>query len=212
MYLRQKLARWWAYSRANIHLQHSLTHLSRSEDERAFRTADKAVQLNPQLADAYNTRARARYRLQDYQGAAADFSTVLSMGTRRADVYLNRALALSAEGQLEDAFGDANMAIHLAPKEALAYNCRGLLDDLQGNLSGAIADYTQAIRLNPRIDVAYTNRGSARASRGDIAGAVADYQRYLELGGGRRHGDQSQVEALIDTLKGQLSERTAREA
>lgn len=209
MYFHQKLARWWANARANTCLQHSDTHLDRGENERALRLAGKAIALNPTLVDAYNTRGRARYRLKDYAGAAADYSAVLSMGAQRADVYLNRALAYSAQGEIEEALGDANMAIYLSPREALAYNCRGLLDDLQGNLNGAIADYTQAIHLNPRIDVTYNNRGGARASRGDFAGALADYQRYLELGGGQRHGDQSEVEALITTLQGRLQERSS---
>jgi len=205
----QNLSSWWIHTSANRHKQHGLTELYRNENEKALPLLDHALDLNPELSEVHNARGRARYRLGDYEGAIADYSIVLQSEKRRADVYLNRALAYYANGDLNDALGDLNMAIFLDAHLAYAFNIRGMVDELQGNLNGAIADYTQAIRLNPRIDMAYTNRGSARANRGDLRGAIADYQIYLELGGGKRHGDQSRVEDDITTLKGQIEQGSA---
>jgi tetratricopeptide (TPR) repeat protein len=200
------VSNWWIHTSANRYKEHGSTLFYRNETEKSLGLLNKALQFNPDLTEAYNIRGRARYRLGDYQGAIDDYSIVLRSEKHSAEIYLNRALAHYANGALDDALGDLNMAIFLNARLAYAFNLRGMVDELQGNLNGAIADYTQAIRLNPRIDMAYTNRGSIRAHRGDLYGAIADYQVYLELGGGRRHGDQSRVEADISTLKGQIEQ------
>jgi tetratricopeptide (TPR) repeat protein len=204
----QRLSNWWIHTSANRHKKQGSTQLYRNENEKSLLELNKALALNPGLTEAYNVRARARYRLGDYTGAIDDYSTVLRTEKRNAEIYLNRALAYYSNGDLNDALGDLNMAIFLDAHLGFAFNIRGMVDEMQGNLNGAIADYTQAIRLNPRIDLAYTNRGSARANRGDLRGAIDDYQIYLELGGGKRHGDQSHVETEIETLRGQIEQRS----
>lgn len=78
-------------------------------------------------------------------------------------------------------------------------------DKLQnGFFDSAIADYSAALRLNPRYVDAYFNRAIAREALGDLAGAIDDYQAYLELGGGRRYGDQLKIEQTLLDLRRRL--------
>ena len=64
------------------------------------------------------------------------------------------------------------------------------------------ADYDAALRLNPDMANAYKNRGLLWEKQANKQAAIADLQRYLDLGGGKRNGDQSVVEAHIRRLKG----------
>jgi tetratricopeptide (TPR) repeat protein len=205
----QKTADRYRQIRANQFAINASIDLDRNRNERAWRRCSAALQLKPNLTDAYVTRGRARYRLDDYNGAIADYTTALT-NNPRAELYLNRALAYYAQGEIIEALGDLNMAIYLNPKQAYAYSARGLIEESRGNHSGAIADYTYALRINPRIDTVYTDRASARANRGDLSGAIADFQRYLALGGGVRHGDQSRVETMIATLQTRLEQQASR--
>jgi tetratricopeptide (TPR) repeat protein len=75
----------------------------------------------------------------------------------------------------------------------------------KGDLDGAIQDYNEAIRLKPDDAEAFYNRGLARERKNDEEGAIADYQRYLDLGGGERARDQSEVEQMIRDLKASLT-------
>ena len=67
-----------------------------------------------------------------------------------------------------------------------------------------LAAYTEAIRRNPQDASEYWNRGKLLKARGDVSGAIADFQRYLDLGGGKRDGDQAQVEDWIKDLQKHL--------
>ena len=171
----------------------------------AFADHTRSIELkNPELHLAYNNRGVARYDMSDLNGAIADYDEAIRLNPQYTEAYNNRGVARQAQGNLNGALADYDEAIQLNPQYAEAYNSRGSAHRAQGDLIGAIADYDEAIRLNPRYVDAYYNRGTARREQGDLSGAIADYQKYLELGGGRRDGDQDEVEQRIRDLQAQL--------
>ena len=46
---------------------------------------DKAIEINPQYADAYINRGIAKYDLKDYQGAIADYDKAIEINPQYAD-------------------------------------------------------------------------------------------------------------------------------
>ncbi len=50
----------------------------------------------------------------------------------------------------------------------------------------------------------YRHRGEAYARKGKYAEAIADFEKYLELGGGEKHGRTAEVEDKIRELKQKL--------
>ena len=79
---------------------------------------------------------------------------------------------------------------------------------LNDNSFQEIAYYDEAIRLNPTYTSAYYNRGLARKEQGDLKGALIDYRKYLSLGGGKRYGDQAEVEQRIRDLRQQIDSQS----
>jgi tetratricopeptide (TPR) repeat protein len=200
MKFHQKIQHFCYTNAAKVFLNWSATQIQRNELRKAIQNASRALHLDPTLTTAYIQRGRAHYRLGEFAAAMRDYNAALERNPKWADVYINRGLVFYATGCIEEAVGDFNWAIHLNPRQPIAYNHRGLADEALGNLTGAIADYTQAIQLDPRLALVYTNRGRARMSKGDITGALKDFQQYLSLGGGWLHGDQHEVEALVQRL------------
>ena len=176
-------------------------HDDAREYDEAIHAYSEALRLQPDFAEAYINRGNARHGKSDLDGAISDYDQALRLKPDDADAYYNRGCARSDKGDLDGAIRDYDKALRLQPDHANAYNNRGNARKAKGDLDGAIRDYDQALRLKPDEADAYVNRGLARQAKGDVAGAIRDYQKYLDLGGGLRHGDQKEVEKIIRDLK-----------
>jgi tetratricopeptide (TPR) repeat protein len=146
---------------------------------------DRAIQLDPNLAGAYNNRGALKAnKLQDIQGGLADLDRAIQLDSNLASAYNNRG-ALKAD-KLQDIQGglaDYNRAIELDPNLASTYNNRGFIkaDKLQ-DAPGGLADFDRAIQLDPNLASAYNNRGNLKADRfQDARGGLADYNRAIQL-------------------------------
>jgi tetratricopeptide (TPR) repeat protein len=146
---------------------------------------NRAIQLNPNSAVAYNYRGLLKKnKLQDIQSALADYNRAIQLDPNFALTYSNRGFL--KEDKLQDiqgALADYNRAMQLNPNFALAYNNRGLLKaNKLRDIQGALADYNRAIQLDPNLALTYSNRGVLKENKlQDIQGALADYNRAIQL-------------------------------
>lgn len=146
---------------------------------------DRAIQLNPNNAAAYNNRGNLKSeRLQDAQGGLADLNRAIQLDPKFVSAYDNRgALKAFKLQDIQGGLADINRAIKLNPNYASAYNNRGLLkvnklQDTQGGLS----DMNRGIQLDPNDSIAYTNRGDIKAViLQDIQGALTDYKQAIQV-------------------------------
>jgi tetratricopeptide (TPR) repeat protein len=76
----------------------------------AIAELDKAIAVDPTLAQAFNARGFARFRLRNYAGAIADFDRALVIHPRYANAYTNRAAARKAKGDAAGAEADMQKA------------------------------------------------------------------------------------------------------
>jgi tetratricopeptide (TPR) repeat protein len=133
------------------------------------------------------------------------YSEAIRLNPAYVAAYNNRGFSYKAKGDYDNAIADYTEALRLSPQLVGSYNNRGSAYKAKGDYDNAIADYTEAIRLNPQYLHAYFNRAGTYEQKNDYAAAIADYQTYLDLGGGKRDGDQAQVEAWIAELKEKLN-------
>ena len=56
----------------------------------AIKDFDKAIQINPDLSEAYNNRGGAYYQLEHYNRAVEDFSNATKLNPDDISVYYNR--------------------------------------------------------------------------------------------------------------------------
>ncbi len=158
---------------------------------------DIAIRINPQSANTYSNRGKAKSGLGDKKGAIADYDIAIRINPQSADAYYNRAVAKSKLGDKKGALADYDRAISLqersansiAPQSAEAYANRGSVKSDLGDKKGALADYDKAISLqersansiNPQDAVAYYSRGITRSALGDKRGAIADYDTVIGI-------------------------------
>jgi len=63
--------------------------------EKAIECFDKAIELNPNFAWAYNNRGTAHYYLKEYEKAVEDYNKAIELDPKDTRAYDNRELALS---------------------------------------------------------------------------------------------------------------------
>jgi tetratricopeptide (TPR) repeat protein len=143
---------------------------------------DRAIEMKPDFAFAYNNRGIAKKIRHDWAGAIDDYSKAIELKTNFALAYNNRGFARYVLSELDDALDDFNKAIELKPDFAYAYNGRGITKYKKGDLDGAISDYTKAIVLKPDFAMAYQNRGFALMNKADgYDNAKADLDKSAAL-------------------------------
>ena len=163
----------------------SIGHL-RSQGERVdweavLDASARAIELNPDLAEAYNNRGAAKNKLGRYEAALADLNQAIRLRPDYAMAYTNRGGAKNRLGRYEAALADFDRAIELNPDLAEAYNNRGNAKNGLGRHEAALTDFDRAIELNPDLAEAYNNRGNAKNGLGRHEAALTDYDRAIEL-------------------------------
>jgi len=134
---------WIVAGVAHVTLGNILDEMDRTAE--AIPEYDKAIELDPKLANAYNQRSIARSRLGDDSGAAADVDKAIELDPGYGPAYGNRAMSEAFDGDCTKALADADKAITLDP-EFRPPTTRALASDA-GDLDGALADADKAIAL-----------------------------------------------------------------
>lgn len=67
---------------------------------------NKALEIDPELVDAYIKRATAKSKLNDYRGAIADYNKAIQIDPENADTYYNRAIVKILLGDYRGASAD----------------------------------------------------------------------------------------------------------
>jgi len=91
----------------------------------AVTACNAAIDISPNLADAYDERANAFTWLRDYERAIDDYGTVLKLRPSYFFAYNNRGNAYAALGEFDRAIADYSTAIRVRPDYAEAYGNRG---------------------------------------------------------------------------------------
>lgn len=107
----------------------------------------KAIELDPNFADAYSNRGRARFATGDYPRAIADCTKAIELDPKLAGAYVLRGEARRMTGDYPGAIADCTKAIELDPKNDMAYNNRGNARERTGDLAGAKQDFAKAKEL-----------------------------------------------------------------
>jgi tetratricopeptide (TPR) repeat protein len=148
--------------------------------DEALADLNRAIQIDPKYLQAYQHRAIAYLRLQDWQRAIVDWSSAAEVDPLSAESYNGRGVAYNELGHPEQALPDLNKAIQLKPMFESAYENRATAYERLKDWQHAIADWSSAIKLKETSEQ-YKRRAAAKRASGDEAGAEADLQRAAQL-------------------------------
>jgi len=167
-------------------------HGTDHEYEAQLADLNKAIELDPDLADAFKDRASLyAHNLPKSRGghaqAVTDYTRYLELKPRDASIRHNRALYYEQLGQSDNAITDYTLVIEgnldfeqqLEGKNKLiALDClyRGRIYQWRKHdYTKAISDYTAALALDPQMEGAHRLRGQCYELLGDAEKAQFDF-------------------------------------
>lgn len=177
---------------AQINLRIGCLYVLTGQYSEAVSYFDKALDLQPELADAFVLRAQMKYELGDTEGAIADMNRYAELAGSSPAIQSSLGLLYESIGDLEHARECYTVAIDSAeePDADLYYSrarCCTLLEDTEG----ACEDLEQYFAAGGTDD-----DGSAAAMLCYYRGGNGDYAGALEMGNlavERGYGDPASV-------------------
>lgn len=148
--------------------------------EKAVDAFERAIQIKPDLSQAWYARGRAQRLQQKYKEALQSFNKATTYNPTYDPAWRELGDTLFALNRYEEARQVLEKVISLKPDEFIAY--RGLCNVLGelGNYPKAIKACDQAIKINPQ-PLQYILRGDIRISMGDTSEAIKDFNEALRL-------------------------------
>ena len=147
----------------------------------AVKAYTEAINLNPNLAEAYNNRGVAKSELGQYTSAIEDYTTAIKLKSNFADALNNRGNAYTATEQYQKAVKDLQAAANLQDNSATIHNNLGNVYYLLKNIDTAIKEYTRALQINPRYSEAFYNRAVAHYVQGNLIQSLLDMKEAINL-------------------------------
>lgn len=171
-----------ARGRAEAHRLRGVEFGSAGDHATAMTQFDRALELDPESASAYEGRAIARAHQGDYAGGVADLDRADGLAPGKARILTLRGDYRRLTGDYQAAVSDLDRAIELDPTKKAAWAARGVARHLLGDLDGAVSDLDRSRELDPDYIWALVRRARVWRSRDDQERRLADLDRAVALG------------------------------
>lgn len=146
--------------------------------------AQKAVDIDPTLAEGYTSRAFVKLAFDwDWRGAEADFKRALELDARYPTAHQWYASYLVQMGKFDQAKQEIEQAQQLDPLSPIINSNAGLYSYFEHRYDDAIAQYKKTLELDPGFWVAHHYLGLAYAKKGMPDQAIGELRNSLHSPG-----------------------------
>jgi len=178
---------------------------------------ERALALDPNLAQAYSQMGRVKFIDFDWVGADDSIRRAIALEPGNPE-YLDQAAFSAAKfGRSDEALTLARRAVELDPLNAFSWGTRGEIEYYEGQLAGAEADVKKSLELSPDVwpgpfllSEVYLTEGRPQDALPEIKLVRSDYLRtYLYALAYAAIGQQKQSDAALKELIAKYSTRKA---
>src|SRR5207237_2880459 len=144
----------------------------------AKEAALKAVELEPDLADAHATLAVILAQFDwDWVGAEREFKVAIQKNPNNSHARMFYGNVLTFMGRHEEGIAEGRRARELDPLSPLASFILGMDYHLAGRYEPAIQEYERALQVNPKFWPASTFLGEVYEQQGKYPQALAELEK-----------------------------------
>ncbi|MBN2536157.1 MAG: tetratricopeptide repeat protein [Spirochaetales bacterium] len=175
------------------HFNKALELQQQNRLDKAIEEYTKAIEINPELSEAYYNRAHIHFEQNKYDRAINDITEYINRNPEDADGYFQRGILYKNTGSHEKAVADLEKAIASGLDSDLEQQAKALLKDdseyftkamehfNNGEFKEAIAGLTKAIEINPDDAINYLLRGTCYYTLRELDNAIADLTQAIKL-------------------------------
>jgi TolB-like protein/DNA-binding winged helix-turn-helix (wHTH) protein/Tfp pilus assembly protein PilF len=150
---------------------------------KANAAALKAVEINPESAEAHASLALVRHHQLDWPGAESEFRRALLLDPHYANAHHWYGDYLSAKGRHDEALLEARRALELDPLNLMIGTWVGLRFYLAHKYDRAIEQGRNTVELDPNFAAAHLLIGESYVQIGQHKEGLAELQRAASLSG-----------------------------
>jgi len=151
---------------------------------KAYAAARKAVEIDPQSAEAHASLGLVLSHRWDWVNAEAEFRRALELDPRYANAHHWYGDYLSIKGRHKEALAEASRAVELDPLNLMISTWVGLRYYLAHNYSGAIEQNRNTVELDSNFAAAHLLLGKDYMQAGLQSEALSELTRAASLSGG----------------------------
>ena len=159
---------------------------------KAKEAANKALNIDPELADAHATLGFVDF-YYDWNGPAAEneYRRALRSNPNYAMAHTWYSLSLGVMGRFDEAISEAKRAEVADPLSLTTSSNIGFISYLEGQNDKAIEYLKKTIEIDPNFPRVHFRLGNAYLQKGLNQLALAEFQKAVQLSsGGEDNGDQ----------------------
>jgi tetratricopeptide (TPR) repeat protein len=150
--------------------------------ERAIRSFDAALKIDPKFALAHFHRGVTYYHMREFGQAVESYNAAIRIEPKNDTFRVSRCRAKIVSGQSGSAIADCSSAIKTSGVWRLtAYELRGYAHLNMKKPDSAVADFDRALGFHPSNDRALYGRGLAKIAKGDKSGGEDDIAKAKKL-------------------------------
>ncbi len=157
--------------------------------DKVIADCNKAIELKPDYAKAYDARGFANYKVGKIDQGIADYGKSIELDPGDAEAYYHRGLVYYEQKQWDLALPDFSKSIELDPNGVQVYYYRGTIYSTKEQWDLAIADLSKVAASasiawpepSQELAKAYYQRGVDYLEKGEREKAITDLQKAIDL-------------------------------
>ncbi len=147
---------------------------------KARNAADKALEIDPTLAEAYASRAHVKWKERDWAGADEDFKHSIELNGNYSNAHRFYAIYLVSMGRSEEAVREVRRSEELEPLSVSVKAHVAFIFYFARRYDEAVDAGKKAVELDAMSPVAHQRLGSAYEQKGMFPEAIAEFQKAVD--------------------------------
>ncbi len=164
-----------------INILLAIFYLEKKDYESTLKECHQAIQIQPDLSEAYNLSGIAYRRKGEIDQAIRQYHKVLRLQPWLSDVHYNLGIAYMKKGMIDEAIKKYLTAIELNPDYAKAYLNLGHVYLEKEMADQAIEECQKALEIYPQLAKALSTLGGAYLLKNNFKEAEAFSLKALEI-------------------------------